>query len=188
MSEYDGLSDEELRELLQDTNRKIANLKKFLAEEQQTEKELKKEIIEKEYQQKQLETKIETLPIPIEDIFTTRIVTFTDEVITNIFRVKDTNGQGVIDQFLIESPTNSFQIYILIDDKIIFNKEYTYFSTYNDYLTNVSAFYDSDTSKYYLSMRNLYFQKNFRINIITTTSVTFDEILLKYKIRDEQDL
>lgn len=97
------------------------------------------------------------------------------------------SGTGIIDQILIYNDQSDYKIKITIDDKVLFNGEqlFTWFQTYDDYLDNLSAF---PVGAYFaLSMRNLYFSKNFKIELTGGTATTLTVILCKYTVREGRE-
>lgn len=93
-------------------------------------------------------------------------------------------GTGIIDQIFIYNDQSDYQIKITIDDAVLFNgyKLFSWFETYDDWLENLSAF--SSGSYYVFSIRNLYFKKNFRIELTGGTATTLTILLCKYTVRE----
>jgi len=124
--------------------------------------------------------------IKVQNALSTRVDKSTPTVSgdTDIIEIK--NGNGVIDQILIQSPSSSFKIYIWIDDHIVFDENWTYFQTRSDYLLDYSAFLVGST--YYLNIQNLNFQKNIKVQIKLTSSssITFTEILILSTIKEAE--
>lgn len=94
-------------------------------------------------------------------------------------------GTGVIDQIFIDSDQNDYEIKIIVDDNILWNtvKAYTWFTTRDDWLINVSAY--TSGSRYILSLRDIYFKDSFHIQFTPVTAATFTTILCRYTVRDE---
>jgi len=97
--------------------------------------------------------------------------------------IGDAKGVGMVNQLLCIATTNNFHIYIKIDNEILWDKPYTYFYDNSEYLEDISGFIKA--GKYYLSIRNISFQKNFVVTISSLGTTVFDQILLKYKVRGE---
>ena len=100
------------------------------------------------------------------------------------YKFHSVSGTGIIDQILIYNDQSDYKIKITIDDKVLFNGEqlFTFFQTYDDWLDNLSAF--PSGAYFVLSMRNLYFSKNFKIELIGGTATTLTLILCKYTARE----
>ncbi len=142
------------------------------------------------FTQKQIEQMIDDrlreVKVISEDIYSSRSLLKENETIDEILRFINITGTGTVYQILIESPSNDFEVYVMIDDSIIFDKNYTWFSDYSHELQNASAYLKG--GKYYLSIRNLPFQERLNINIKVNTSITFDQILIRYIVRNEQHI
>ena len=94
-------------------------------------------------------------------------------------------GNGIIEQIFIYNDQTDYRIRILIDDVELFNELHSWFVTYNDYLDNLSAF--ADGAFYVLSMRNIYFKKNFILEITAGTATTLTVALVKYTLREGRE-
>lgn len=103
--------------------------------------------------------------------------------LTDRLTLVSSQGKGIVSQILCKAQTNNFGIFILLDDNLVFEKDYSYFEDLSDYLENISAF--DDGGKYFLSIRKLQFKRNVRVDVTTTSSTVFDNILVKYVIRDD---
>lgn len=133
------------------------------------------------------EQKIETKEVIIksEDVYTSRLELKELETISDSLQFLKTDGKGNINQILIESPSTDFKIAINIDNYMHFDKPYSYFSDYSTELENVSAY--TAGGKYYLSIRNLLFQRGFNIKIRVGSTIIFDQILCRYYIRETKE-
>ena len=132
------------------------------------------------------EQKIETKEVIIksEDVYTSRMELKETESVSDSLQFLKTDGKGNINQILIESPSTDFKIAINIDNYMHFDKAYSYFSDYSTELENVSAY--TAGGKYYLSIRNLLFQRGFNIKIAVGSTIIFDQIMCKYYIRETE--
>ncbi|GAI34562.1 unnamed protein product, partial [marine sediment metagenome] len=133
--------------------------------------------------ERMIDVRLKEIKVISEDIYSSRSLLKENETIDEILRFINITGTGTVYQLLIESPSTDFEVYIVIDDSIIFDKSYTWFSDYTEELQTVSAYLRA--GKYYLSIRELPFQERLNVNIKVNTSITFDQILIRYIIRDE---
>lgn len=94
-------------------------------------------------------------------------------------------GNGFIDQILIDSTVNDYLIEIKIDDKILWNspKAQSWFAARNTELAYVSAYTSAGTYK--LSFQDIYFKESFHIQYKMVTAGTFNTILCRYTVREE---
>jgi len=120
------------------------------------------------------------------DVYTTKTRILNNQTVDKSYKVIETSGKGNIEQILLTVQNSDFGLFLAIDGNVVYDKTYSYFSTNSDYLQNISALYESDTQRYYLSIRNFHFKKGFRIDINTISGAVFDEIMVKYTIRDEK--
>lgn len=97
--------------------------------------------------------------------------------------VLKTRGTGVIDQILCVSDNTDFTIMIFLDDNVLFEKNFSYFQDNQEVLENISAFLDG--GKYFLSIRKLAFQEQARIGVYSGSTTIFEQIMVKYTIRDD---
>ncbi len=126
--------------------------------------------------------------VNIKDVYTSKTESKPNEIVNGYFRLKEARGFGRIDQILFISPSNDYSIYLLIDNRVYFSgtKPFSYFQSYTDYLDGVSCGVDS--GEYYLNIKNIFFQDNFLISINANSSITFNEMLIKYTIRNESNV
>lgn len=105
----------------------------------------------------------------------------------DLYKFHSVKGTGIIDQIFIYNDQNDYKIRITIDDKQIYDGDtlFSWFQTYDDWLTNISAF--ASGSYYVFSARNLYFSKKFMINITSGTATTLTVALVRYTIRDGRE-
>lgn len=134
---------------------------------------------------KQNQKKVQEISVNIEN-FTTKnsIIDSKTMAASEVFEFIDTKGEGIIKQLQLEANTSSFSVRILIDDEIFADKTYTYFNTHSDNIVNMSAFLES--AVYYLSLRNIQFQRKVQITITTSAATTFSHIFCNYDIRKER--
>ncbi len=130
-----------------------------------------------------IDGKLDDYSIKTKNVFTSKVKIRDNQTVNGDLDIVNQKGFGVIDQILIKCNLSTYGLWILVDGNIIFDKNYTYFAGNSDYLQNVSAFLDG--GYYYVSIRNLSFQEKFHIKVNSTAEVIFDEILVKYTIRDE---
>ncbi|KKN90798.1 hypothetical protein LCGC14_0223810 [marine sediment metagenome] len=123
------------------------------------------------------------ITVNIEDIYTTRTVIKTEETITAFYEIARAGGKGLINQILYKTDSNDYTVQIFLDNYTLFDRDYSYFYDYSSILENISA-YDL-AGYYYLSIRTLNFLEKFIINVVPNSSITFNEIHVKYTIRDE---
>ena len=97
----------------------------------------------------------------------------------------DLEGKGLINQILCKTPSNDFGIFILLDNKIVFEKPYTYFQDLEKHLEDISAYKNDE--QYYLDMRNFGFIKSARIYLTSKNQVIFNSILIKYILYEAKE-
>jgi len=122
--------------------------------------------------------------LKVEDTFTTKNRVYENKTISDTLRLIDIKGTGIIDQLFIKAPSKNFSVYWLNDNQVLYNNDFDYFDSISEDKPYISA-YNAD-SYYYLSIRDIHFQEGFIISIIPSESITFNEISVKYKIRDEK--
>ena len=118
-------------------------------------------------------------------IFATKSVTESNRTVNGRFMIKETRGIGIISQLLLISESDNYILDIMIDDYNVYHKPYSYFFDNSKHLNDITA--TIVNKKYYLTMPNLQFKKKFRIQIITKNSTLFNEIMLRYEIKDERE-
>lgn len=118
-------------------------------------------------------------------IFPTKTVTESNRTINSQLILKNTRGAGVINQLLLISESDNYTLHIMIDEYTVFREPYSYFLKISKHLKNDIEAIIID-KKYCLTIPNLQFKKRFKIQIIPTGSVCFNEIMLKYDIKDEK--
>ncbi len=165
---FEALSTEQLKEYLKRTKDKISVITNT--------KKIQNTIIKKDESPS-------NITVNLEDLYTTRTVIKTEETIASFYEIVRTGGKGMINQILYKTDSNDYTVQIFLDNYALFDKDYSYFSDYSAILENMSA-YDLD-GYYYLSIRTLNFLEKFIINVIPNSSITFNEIFVKYTIRDE---
>ncbi len=130
-----------------------------------------------------VEKKMSEITIDTKDVYTSKVRMRDNETVTDRTTLASAGGMGLINQILCEAQTNDFHIFVMVDDNVMFDKDYSYFFEHSKYLENISGFLDNGV--YYLSIRTLNFKKNFRIYVYSDTSVVFNHLLVKYIIKDE---
>ena len=103
------------------------------------------------------------------------------------YKFHSVKGTGIIDQIFIYNDQNDYKIKIVLDDKEIFNgaQLFSWFETYDDWLDNLSAF--ASGAFFVFSIRNLYFKKNFTIELFGGTATTLTIALCKYTVREGRE-
>ncbi|KKL82918.1 hypothetical protein LCGC14_1979990 [marine sediment metagenome] len=119
----------------------------------------------------------------VSDLLTTKVHLTEGKTVDGKYTIKDSKGEGFINQILLKTSSNAYTVQVLIDKSITYDKPYSFFSTNSEHIDNVSAYLAAGI--YYLSFQNLYFQKSFIIRIVSTTSITLTLALVRYGIRDE---
>lgn len=182
-----------LVDYIEEQGNKINNWKKQFSQDYKKDiKKLfgKKNNIKQGFTREQIERMIDVrlkdIKVISEDIYSSRTLLKENETIDEILRFINITGTGTVYQILIESPSTDFEVYIMIDNSIIFDKNYAWFNTYSHELQNASAYLKD--GNYYLSIRNLPFQERLNVNIKVNTSISFGQILIRYIVRDEQHI
>lgn len=180
-----------LVDYIEEQGNKINNWKKQFSQDYKKDMEKlfgKKNNIKQGFTREQIgriiDERLKEIKVISEDIYSSRSLLKENETIDEILRFINITGTGTVYQILIESPSNDFEVYIMIDDSIIFDKPYSWFSDYTEELQNISAYLRD--GKYYLSIRNLPFQEKLNVNIKVNTSIIFDQLLIRYIVRNEQ--
>ena len=106
-----------------------------------------------------------------------------DQTIAVDTLVKETKGVGDIEQILLKSDSVNYSIQVIIDNETIWENPYAFFLANTADIVGVSAYAAGGFN--YLSIQNLFFQKDFLIRIRPTESIVWDVILVKYSIRKE---
>jgi len=119
----------------------------------------------------------------VSDLLTTKIHLAEDKTVNGKYTVKESRGEGFINQILLKSPSNAYTIQILNDKTILYDKPYSFFFADTLNIDNVSAYLSGGF--YYLSIQNIFFQKGFIVRIVSTASITLTMALIRYAIRDE---
>lgn len=115
--------------------------------------------------------------------YTTKLTTEVGHTITDRETLVNLDGKGMIKQILCKGKTDNYGIFIMLDDNLTYDRSYSYFEGLSTHLTNISALLDG--GEYILSMRNLEFQKNLRIDITSDDSTVFNNISIEYNIRED---
>ncbi|KKL47976.1 hypothetical protein LCGC14_2330180 [marine sediment metagenome] len=119
----------------------------------------------------------------VSDVFTSKVYKRETKTVNGRFRLKDSLGIGIINQILLKGDGNDYTIQVIIDDAIMYNDPYSFFFTNSEHIDNVSAYLAAGV--YYLTLQNISFQKSLIVRIITTTSIIFNLMLIRYAIRNE---
>lgn len=97
--------------------------------------------------------------------------------------VKQSKGVGDIEQILLISTGTTYRVHIIIDNETVWNNSYAFFLAYTADIVGVSAY--AAGARDFLTLQNLFFQKDFQITIQPEGSILFDVILVRYNIRKE---
>ncbi len=97
--------------------------------------------------------------------------------------VKETKGVGFIHQILLKTDSTAYSVQVIIDNETIWEHSYAFFLANTADIVGVSAYAAGGFN--YLSLQNLFFQKDFLIRIRPLTSIVWDVILVRYDIRKE---
>ena len=116
--------------------------------------------------------------------YKTEMITKDNITIENREMLMDFEGKGIINQFFCKSESNNFNVFILIDDKIIFEKPYKYFQDLSKHLEDIEAYKKDDN--FFLDMKNFGFLKSVRIYLTSETQTIFNSILIKYLIYEQK--
>jgi len=119
----------------------------------------------------------------VSDLLTTKVHLAEAKTVNGKYTVKESRGEGFINQILLKSPSNAYTIQILNDKTILYDKPYSFFFADTLNIDNVSAYLSGGF--YYLSIQNIFFQKGFIVRIVSTASITLTMALIRYAIRDE---
>ena len=119
----------------------------------------------------------------ISDNYTSKVYVKEAKTIAVRITLKESKGAGMINQLLLKSDSNAYTLQIILDKTIVYDSLYAFFATNSEHIDNVSAY--TAGGKYYLTIQDLAFQKNYSIKILPTTSIVFDVVYIRYMIRDE---
>lgn len=119
----------------------------------------------------------------VSDLLSTKVHLVENKTVNGKYNIKESRGEGFINQILLKTNSNAYTIQVLVDKNILYDKPYSFFFTDTLNIDNVSAYLTGAT--YYLSFQNIFFQKSFIIRMVSTTSITLNFVLIRYSIRDE---
>lgn len=89
-------------------------------------------------------------------------------------------GNGIIDEFSINSNKNTLKLKIVIDDVEVYNELLSWFATNNALMYNV------DTSGVFVvSIKDIYFRESFTIEYIPSEITTINVIMCRYSVRGD---
>ena len=72
---------------------------------------------------------------------------------------------------------------MIVDANILHNnKPYSFYNALSRDTTSISAY--TAGGKYYLTLRDIKYSNRFQIEIRTTTSIVFDNLLVQYDVRE----
>ena len=118
--------------------------------------------------------------------YKTEMITKDNITVKNREMLMDFEGKGILNQFFCKSNSNNFNVFILIDNKIIFEKPYKYFQDLSKHLEDIEAYQKDDN--FFLDMKNFGFLKSVRIYLTSETQTIFNSIVIKYLIYEEKSL
>ena len=119
----------------------------------------------------------------VSEVYTTKQLLRVDQTIAVDTLIKETKGVGDIEQILLKSDSTAYSIQVIIDNETIWENTYAFFLANTADIVGVSAYAAGGFD--YLSLQNLFFQKDFLIRIRPTESIVWNVILVKYNIRKE---
>ncbi len=98
---------------------------------------------------------------------------------TDLVRWLYVEGNGVIDEFSINSNKDTLKLKIIIDDIEVYNELISWFAT------NDAILHNSDSSgAFLLSIRSINFRESFSIEYIPAEATTVSLIACRYSIRE----
>jgi hypothetical protein len=127
--------------------------------------------------------KLEKDRIFVSDVYSSKQYLREDKTLAVATLLKETKGVGLIRQILLKSDSTAYSIQIIIDNETVWDNTYAFFLANTADIVAVSAYAAGGFQ--YLSIQNLFFQKDFLIRIRPTTSIIWDVILIRYDIRKE---
>jgi len=119
----------------------------------------------------------------VSDLLTTKVHLAEAKTVNGKYTIKESKGEGFVNQILLKTVSNAYNVQILVDKHILYDKPYSWFFADTLNIDNVSAYLAGGS--YYLSFQNLWFQKNFIVRMVSTASITLTFALIRYGIRDE---
>lgn len=122
----------------------------------------------------------------VSEVYSSKQYLRIDKTIAADILLKETKGVGVINQILLRSDSTAYSIQVIIDNETIWDNTYAFFLANTADIVGVSAY--AAGGKNFLTLQNLFFQKDFLIRIRPTASITWDLILIRYDIRNEKML
>ena len=119
----------------------------------------------------------------VSEVYTTKQLLRVNQTIAVDTLIKESKGVGDIEQILLKSDSTAYSIQVIIDNETIWENTYAFFLANTADIVGVSAYAAGGFD--YLSLQNLFFQKDFLIRIRPTESIVWNVILVKYNIRKE---
>jgi len=119
----------------------------------------------------------------VSDIYSSKQYLRIAETIASDEILKQSKGVGIIKQILLRSNSTAYSIQVIVDNETIWDNTYAFFLANTADIVGVSAY--AAGGRDFLTLQDLYFQKDFQIRIRPTTSILWDVILIRYDIRDE---
>ncbi len=119
----------------------------------------------------------------VSEVYTTKQLLRVDQTIAVDTLIKESKGVGDIEQILLKSDSTAYSVQVIIDNETIWENTYAFFLANTADIVGVSAYAAGGFD--YLSLQNLFFQKDFLIRIRPTESIVWNVILVKYNIRKE---
>jgi len=117
--------------------------------------------------------------------YTTQMITMDNITVNDREMLMELEGKGVINQIFCKSNSDDFGIFILLDNKIIFEKPYSYFQELQKHLQDIETYKIDDN--YYLDMKKFGFIKSVRIYLTSTKQVIFNSIVIKYLLYESKE-
>ena len=119
----------------------------------------------------------------VSEVYTTKQLLRVNQTIAVDTLIKESKGVGDIEQILLKSDSTAYSVQVIIDNETIWENTYAFFLANTADIVGVSAYAAGGFD--YLSLQNLFFQKDFLIRIRPTESIVWNVILVKYNIRKE---
>ena len=119
----------------------------------------------------------------VSDLLTTKVHLAESKTVNGKYTIKESKGEGFINQILLKTDSNAYTVQVLVDKNILYDKPYSFFFTDTLNIDNVSAYLTG--AVYYLSIQNLSFQKSFIVRIVSTASITLNIAYIRYGVRNE---
>ncbi len=122
----------------------------------------------------------------VSDIYSSKQYLRTDKTFSAPTLLKESKGVGIINQILLKTDSTAYSIQVIIDNETVWDNTYAFLLANTADIVGVSAY--AAGAFHYLTLQNLFFQKDFLIRVRPTASIVWDVILIRYDIREEKML